>query len=95
MTLDDSSGLTVEIFCRKEPGITSFVDTTVDCYGAISLNNDARLVDDEHVYTTNEGYKVDLKGIDVGSVVKIKGGISEFRGEKQVTLERICTFIED
>ncbi|KAL8839783.1 MAG: hypothetical protein Q9170_001594 [Blastenia crenularia] len=89
MTLDDSSGLTVEIFCRKQAHMASVVDTTVDCHGAIKLNKDYRLVDDEHLYTTNEGYKVDVKGIDLGSIVKVKGGISEFRGEKQVTLERI------
>ena len=30
-----------------------------------------------------------MGGVDLGSVVKIKGGIGEFRGEKQITLERI------
>ncbi|KAL8730297.1 MAG: hypothetical protein Q9166_004180 [cf. Caloplaca sp. 2 TL-2023] len=89
MTLDDSSGRTIEIFCKKEtasaaPGIC----TTVDNHGAITLNKVPVQRDDEHVCTTSEG-KVDLRDFDVGSVVKIKGGISEFRGEKQVTLERI------
>ncbi|KAL8962399.1 MAG: hypothetical protein Q9193_001192 [Seirophora villosa] len=90
MTLDDSSGLTIDIFCRKAtPAVNN--TTTVDCPGAITKNNDAKpAADDELVFTTNEGYKVNLKGVDLGSVVKVKGGISEFRGEKQITLERIA-----
>ena len=35
------------------------------------------------------GIAIDMGGIDLGCVVKVKGGINEFRGEKQVTLERI------
>ncbi|KAI4094264.1 MAG: hypothetical protein LQ344_002343 [Seirophora lacunosa] len=94
MTLDDSSGLTIDIFCRKAtsaatPAVNN--TTTVDCPGAITKNDDAKpAADDELVFTTNEGYKVSLKGVDLGSVVKVKGGISEFRGEKQITLERIA-----
>ena len=90
MTLDDSSGLTIEIFCRKETSNRTPVGTTVDCHGAISLNSEARFLDDGQVYTTNEGYKVNLSGIDLGSIVKVKGGVGEYRGTKQVTLERIC-----
>lgn len=90
MTLDDSSGFTIEIFCRKIPSAPPITDTTVDRCGATKLNNICEKENDGHVYTTNEGYKVNLKGIDVGSIVKVKGGISEFRGEKQLTLERIC-----
>ncbi|KAI4113684.1 MAG: hypothetical protein LQ338_008131 [Usnochroma carphineum] len=89
ITLDDSSGLTIDIFCRRNSSSASAVNTTIDRYGAINFNNAANFVEDEHIYTTSEGYKVNLKGIDIGSVVKIKGGISEFRGKKQVTLERI------
>ncbi|KAI4150913.1 MAG: hypothetical protein L6R39_002127 [Caloplaca ligustica] len=91
MTLDDSSGSTIDLFCRKEvTNNVSAVNTTVDSHGAITLNGGWKPRDDEHTYTTNEGYKVNLQGIDIGSVVKVKGGISEFRGDKQVTLERIC-----
>ncbi|KAL8694386.1 MAG: hypothetical protein Q9218_000952 [Villophora microphyllina] len=90
MTLDDSSGSTIELFCRKETPNNAVVDTAVDAYGNIKLNGELNLpVDNEHTCTTNEGYKVNIKGIDIGSVVKVKGGISEFRGEKQITLERI------
>lgn len=91
MTLDDSSGSTIEIFCRKEPIKKSVVDTTVDPNGTVQLNGQFNLsIDHEHKCITNEGYSVNLKGIDIGSVVKVKGGISEFRGGKQITLERIC-----
>ncbi|KAL8812666.1 MAG: hypothetical protein Q9200_000854 [Gallowayella weberi] len=89
ITLDDSSGLPIEIFCRKIANhATSGIDTSVDNHGVITLNKISVPKDDEHVCITSEG-KVDLQDFDVGSVVKIKGGISEFRGEKQVTLERI------
>ncbi|KAL8970537.1 MAG: hypothetical protein Q9183_001471 [Haloplaca sp. 2 TL-2023] len=90
MTFDDSSGLTIEIFCRKEvKNKPSTLDTTVDHHGNITLNGKLHPHDDHLLCTTNEGFQVNLKDIDVGSVVKIKGGVSEFRGEKQITLERI------
>lgn len=38
---------------------------------------------------TATGRTIDLRGIDIGSVVKLKGGIGSFRGEKQITLERV------
>lgn len=93
MILDDSSGLNIEVFCKKDIcTVTPTIDTSVDAYGAIKLNRPLVQKDDEHVVTTSEG-KVNLDFFNVGSVVKIKGGVSEFRGEKQVTLERIgmCT----
>ncbi|KAI4233511.1 MAG: hypothetical protein LQ349_004365 [Xanthoria aureola] len=90
ITLDDSSGLNIEVFCKKDIcTVTPTIDTSVDAYGAIKLNRPLVQKDDEHVVTTSEG-KVNLDRFNVGSVVKIKGGVSEFRGEKQVTLERIA-----
>ncbi|KAL8952159.1 MAG: hypothetical protein Q9222_001913 [Ikaeria aurantiellina] len=88
MTLDDTSGLTIEIFCKKETTGLSMINTMVDHYGTVTLKNARKSSDGERVCTTSEG-KVSLQEIDVGSVVKIKGGLSEFRGEKQATLERI------
>ena len=38
---------------------------------------------------TVSGNAIDMKGLDLGCVVKVKGGISEFRDERQITLERI------
>ncbi|KAL8969544.1 MAG: hypothetical protein Q9197_004282 [Variospora fuerteventurae] len=92
MTLDDSSGLTIDVFCRKATSAAAapaVSNTTVECSAAITHNHDAKPAHGDLIFTTNEGYKVDLEGFDIGSVVKVKGGISEFRGEKQITLERI------
>ncbi|KAL8768362.1 MAG: hypothetical protein Q9209_005396 [Squamulea sp. 1 TL-2023] len=89
MTLDDSSGLTVDVICKKNASIsTALFDTTVDSHGSIRLNKLPTKKDNEHVCITSHG-NIDLKAFEVGSVVKIKGGISEYRGEKQVKLERI------
>ncbi|KAI4278268.1 MAG: hypothetical protein LQ337_001149 [Flavoplaca oasis] len=89
MTLDDSSGVSIEVFCKKDTcPVKSMIDTTVDSYGSITLNQALAKKDDEYLVTTSEG-KVNLEMFDIGSVVKIKGGISEFRGEKQLTLQRI------
>lgn len=38
---------------------------------------------------TATGLSIDLAGVDVGSIVKVKGGIGEFRGVRQMTLEKI------
>ena len=38
------------------------------------------------------GRAVDLSGVDVGTVVKVKGGVGSFREVRQMLLERICTF---
>jgi len=37
---------------------------------------------------TLTGNAIDMRGIDLGTVVKVKGGISEFWDVKQITLER-------
>lgn len=38
---------------------------------------------------TATGLSIDLAGVDVGSIVKVKGGIGEFRGVRQMNLEKI------
>ena len=37
------------------------------------------------------GRAVDLSGLDIGTVVKVKGGVGSFRDVRQMLLERICT----
>ena len=37
------------------------------------------------------GRAVDLSGVDIGTVVKVKGGVGSFRDVRQMLLERICT----
>ena len=84
MVLDDGSGMTVEVVCGKVGGQTSTNGATAlaeaRCPGAGT-----------QIGTTATGRSIDLKGVDVGSVVKVKGGVGTFRGEKQLVLERLCT----
>lgn len=86
MILDDSSGATVEITCgrpkSKEPTLPKD-----DLNG---LAKASAIPDTPTEGTTATGRSIDLTGIDVGTVVKVKGGIGSFRGEKQVLFERIC-----
>ncbi len=39
---------------------------------------------------TATGRDVDLSGVDIGTVVKAKGGVGSFREVRQMLLERIC-----
>lgn len=87
MILDDSSGTTIEITCaRPRPqGLTLLKE---DPSG---LTKTSAIPDAPTEGTTATGRRIDLKGIDIGTVVKVKGGIGSFRGEKQMHLEKICT----
>lgn len=77
MILDDSSGSTIEITCgRKTPPSKS------DIALVKHLEPDTKGL-------TATGYDIDLQGVDIGSVVKVKGGIGDFRGQRQILLERI------
>jgi hypothetical protein len=63
--------------------------------GAATIEPDVRVSTDgasalKPMGLTATGRTVDLTGLDVGAVVKVKGGVGVFRGEKQVVLERIC-----
>lgn len=40
---------------------------------------------------TATGRDIDLSGVDIGTVVKVRGGVGSFREMKQMQLERICT----
>ena len=46
--------------------------------------------DEKQLGLTATGRTVDLTGVDIGAVVKVKGGVGVYREEKQVLLERIC-----
>lgn len=93
MLLDDSSGATIELTCRREnPSVPT------NRVAALPENGmDARAVTSKvnQVGLTGSGRTVDLGGIDIGTVVKVKGGIGVFRGEKQVIIERICAYSFD
>lgn len=80
MVLDDSSGANIEITCSR------LLPNSRDKPG-----KDENHTQKDHrvIGRTKEGYDVELTGVDVGSVVRVKGGIGSFRGEKQMTLERL------
>ncbi len=105
LIFDDFSGTTLELTCiRKAPPPTTHSTTTsgvktaetseqgngFGLYGP-SLSTEVKLPLAKAGITgiTAEGNEVDLSNVDIGSVVKVKGGIGEFRGQKQILLERI------
>lgn len=90
MSLDDSSGATIEITCGRQKPVQSALPAQ-----HASTASFPNAPTEGHTAT---GVRIDLRGIDIGSVVKLKGGIGSFRGEKQILLERvskICTTNEE
>lgn len=80
MTLDDSSGATIELVLAKPEtwNDESNFDTVVLADRTIKRRNN---------YIVKDG--VDMKGIDIGTVVKTKGTMDTFRGIRQIQLERL------
>lgn len=80
ITIDDGSGATIEATClappRPEPTAT---------VAAIAVPT-ARAADDAMV--SPDGPK--LRGVEIGRVVKVKGGIREFRGVRQVAMKAVA-----
>lgn len=94
--MDDSCGATIEVTCGRPSASASTNQATAGnphLAGAVTdvrnVKKDGASAGDIGVTTT--GRAVDLTGVDVGAVVKVKGGVGIFRGAKQVLLERICT----
>lgn len=92
MVLDDSCGATVELLCWRP---TPTNNTPTIRPESPSLEDGVLSQDAAYTGVTGTGRTVNLKGCDVGAVVKVKGGLSIYRGEKQVMLERICTYYGD
>lgn len=92
--LDDSSGETLEVMC---PRVVTAANTTTTATLAVNEDNGSSILSDNlrpgannnTLGITATGLSIDLAGVDVGSIVKVKGGIGEFRGVKQMTLEKI------
>ena len=87
--LDDSSGATIEITCGR-PAPTPTTQTAnptsrADDAAGVSMPGPSS----KGITATRRD--VDLSGVDIGTVVKVKGGVGSFRDVKQVLLERICT----
>ena len=89
MILDDSSGANIEITCARAQPNNPDRTTTADADDAPSEEKS------DMIGKTAKGFTVDLTGVDLGTVVKVKGGIGLFRGERQMTLERLCTCLTD
>ena len=94
--LDDSSGVNIEVTCARKPQplstepVPGFSVTERGHGGGVVAEEDGlSLSKMSRIGATASGNKVDMTGVDLGTVVKVKGGIGEFRGERQVTLERI------
>ena len=84
--LDDSSGKTVNVTCacRLSP-LQLIYDERFDkrvCETTVTK-------DPSRLGTTSTGHAIDLTGLDVGDVIKVKGLIHVFRNERQISLERI------
>lgn len=95
MQLDDSSGTTIEVTCGRPTASASTNNTTAEISNPTTDGKtvkDGGANDKRQTGVTATGRTIDLTGVDVGAVVKVKGGIGMFRGAKQVQLERICTF---
>lgn len=65
---------------------TTDVKTDLSDQAFLDTRSDERL----QLGLTATGRTVDLTGVDVGAVIKVKGGVGVYRGEKQVVLERLC-----
>lgn len=91
MILDDSSGATIEITCGRRGLASGVADGRVAAGGTEGLGRTLALPEAPTKGVTATGRDIDLGGVDVGSVVKVKGGVGSWREEKQVLLERICT----
>ena len=84
MVLDDSSGENIEVICGRVTEEST--DAKPKAQKAPNGKTNAA------IGKTTLNNTVNLTGVDIGSVVKIKGCIGSFRGMKQIQLERLCKF---
>ena len=87
--LDDSSGATIEITCGRPTPTPTAQNTNTRTQA-----EDSTLLSGPDACSkgiTATGRDIDLSGVDVGTVVKVRGGVGSFREMKQMQLERICT----
>ncbi|KAF2003608.1 hypothetical protein P154DRAFT_543685 [Amniculicola lignicola CBS 123094] len=81
LTIDDGSGANVEL---------KIVRLTPDVYNSVESPSNT-VVDNVDVITRPGIFKVAVDGrpLDLGTVIKAKGTLAEFRGNKQLELKRI------
>lgn len=101
-TVDDSSGSTIECVCLSPPKSDALPKDSTNSYSGGKFWNDTRAKRDikKNTETPIDQRAIDdmispdgpkLRGIDVGSVVKIKGIISVFRDVRQIAMKIIHT----
>ena len=93
-TVDDSSGATIDVTCRKPENVKEQNDGKSAQYNdnaelaqAATVESSEKL-DDSSVDEAIALVEV-LSRIEIGSVVKVKGTISNFRSVRQIALERL------
>lgn len=88
MQLDDSCGATIDLICGYQAAVASTTDVKphLSHRAHLETHSDER----RQLGLTATGRTVDLTGVDVGAVIKVKGGLGVYRGKKQVVLERLC-----
>ena len=84
MVLDDSSGENIEVTCGR------VTEESTDAKPEAQKAPKGKI--NAAIGKTTLNNTVSLTGVDIGSVVKIKGCIGSFRGMKQIQLERLCKF---
>jgi Telomere regulation protein Stn1 len=97
-TVDDSSGATIDVTCRKPENVKGpNEDTSARPKRSVALAQDAAAEarkgknqerNDATTDETDTRLEV-LSRVDVGSVVKVKGTITTFRSVRQIALERL------
>src|SRR5450432_999551 len=94
-TLDDSSGVNIEVTCAAPPKPDPLPEDTVGDAGSTTLVPKVKsesTITEPQKHISPDG--PDLTDVDVGSVVKVKGGIGVFRGQRQIRL-KVITILGD
>jgi hypothetical protein len=88
--IDDSSGVNLECTCTAPPQPAAAAvpaDTESKTSGKVATTSIVPMKVEPQSTKSPDG--PELKGIDVGSVVKVKGGIGSFRGARQIRMKSI------
>ena len=84
--LDDGSGALAEVKCpRAAPTNAPYDHWSV----ARRPGELIRLGTAEWLGRSNSGVDIDMRGVEVGAVVRVEGGLGKFRDNMQVTLEKV------
>ncbi|EPE27048.1 Nucleic acid-binding protein [Glarea lozoyensis ATCC 20868] len=88
-TLDDSSGTCIECICPAPPTAAeeAIAAATTNTVVITKKSNETKAVVNDGPSVTNPNIPWD--DLDVGTVVKIKGGINTFRDQKQVEIIKV------